>query len=672
MSQATTAMPYRTPDPFRFSGLLPRMRQLLTLLRKELRESLWFTLAFLLILSIDPLQYAFNPSPSTLPSDVFGVIAILLAILAGIVSGLRDLASPRQDFWRSRPITARAFALTRLTAGLFSWLLPVIFVFTAYILLCHYRTLSNPYVTDAHIDRFLSPNLPQISFAFAAFAVAHLAATLLRSAIDAALLTLAVLLCLWLLPIILPPLSFLNTLSILRHSPLWIYPLTGGVGVREGDALVSFTSLGIRLRYRPDFLFHLLGMLTIAAVCSAAACRAVSRNWHTPFNRKFTLWSLGASAVLLLAAAGLQIRSTLSSTQELPILSPTTGRPCVIRQFIQTDRQLFAIAYAPYDARDQDNHAYYAFPLTSSAGSWSLGRPIPLGHAAVRHYSPSHYAWSPALPDRIFTLDHKYTEATTPDGHWTITTHRLLLREISLAPETPGQLLRETDLLPLTNGVGASILDVQGSTLLLRLIRPTNQFILQYDLASQTLLPPDDRPSAHGDTYSMFRAFDDSVDDLGRPREPHTLTLPPLPGLTPAERLDALARYLTSNDHIPSLAANRLALLDHDGTIRAYRQTDLTPTLARFAPVGQYTPSTIESQMYKHQNTFGASGNWLYRLYWPGTLRLFHITDSSITLAGQFNRPADYLYSAHITNQTLLAGGQKLYIIPLPNTPPTP
>src|SRR4030095_10090262 len=107
-----------------------------------------------------------------------------------------------------------------------------------------------------------------------------------------------------------------------------------------------------------------------------------------------------------------------------------------------------------------------------------------------------------------------------------IATQQLTLRETSLSPQTLGQVLCETDLLPSTDRSGASILGIYGSTMLLRLLRPSDQWILQYDLVSRTLLNPKKPASPEIDTYRQLRSFDRTRNELGQPNEPYTLALP--------------------------------------------------------------------------------------------------------------------------------------------------
>lgn len=678
MSHATPAMMYRGRDPFTFRTIASRLHQLATLLRKELRENRWFILSSLPILALVPLQYALGAYQNVYPGDGFGLIIILLAAFAGIISGLRDLAEPRQDFWRSRPIRPHTFAATRLIAALISWFVPAFPAFIAYAYICSLQTRPDaphdPYTLA--LSYFLTANLPQIFFAFAAFGIAHLTATLTRSAVDAALLTLAILLGLWLLPVILPPLSFLSTLYTMQNAPITIHASSGPAMWNNGTDAVYVSAMGVGINCRMHFLVHTASMLLIAIAAGTLSCVALARNWHVPMNRKLTLWWLGICTVLLLAAAGLQIRSDLSSTQELLLPSPVTGKACLISQFIQTDHQLLAIAFDPTDrdpaAPRGDHPAYYAFPLHQSSDSWSVGNPISLGRArSANMFSAEERPcfWTSALSDRICTFDLLRTEGRDSKAVPALTTNRMTLREVSLAPEAAGHVVRETDLLPDVGPNGADLIGTVGTTMLLHPWQDSRTMI-QYDLSSPTPSNQGRITASYVDVYFEMQSFDQTRAGNGIPREAYTLSLPNVSRLVPNERLDLALTLAGPYNRLAALSAGRLTLFDYD-LIRTYRQIDLTPTLARFTPVGRYKFSAIESLMYSHQGSSaqGASGDWVFRIHWSGGLRLFHLTDSSIRLAGQFNRPADQLLAAHIAGNHLLVGGQRLYIISLPPPP---
>ena len=139
-----------------------------------------------------------------------GVLAVFVAV--GV--SCRDVAGRLEDFWRSRPIGVMPSLLVKYCVGL------------AVVLV----SCMGPLLIEQIVDRNESPNFPPEGAVMlvwgpflwiAIYSLAFLLGILVRRVAHAAMLGLAMLLLVYFLPMVLPPLKFLSITHVVALSTSW-------------------------------------------------------------------------------------------------------------------------------------------------------------------------------------------------------------------------------------------------------------------------------------------------------------------------------------------------------------------------------------------------------------------------------------------------------------------
>lgn len=258
------------------------------ILWKEWRETRIYLLIALGIFVLLPLiggleylaQYGrhFHIEASMFVYPLGGVLAVFVAV----GGTCRDLRPKLEDFWRSRPVSPVQWMLVKFGIGLaiveVSCLLP----------------LWIEYFTSA--DAGLRWQMPRLMLWFVfywvmIYSVGFLCGVILRRTAHAAVLAFALLLLIYLLPTIFPPLSWL---SIMRFS---------------GPYMDMFQAAWAAPR-----------MLAIAVPLLALSLVAARWQWHIEPGPKFMYGSISAVVLIFLLSAGYHLGTNLPvlQTVELP------------------------------------------------------------------------------------------------------------------------------------------------------------------------------------------------------------------------------------------------------------------------------------------------------------------------------------------------------------------
>ena len=217
----------------------------------------------------------------------------VLAVFAGVGVTTPDRRPKLEDFWRSRPIQVGRWLAVKYAVGL-AVVLVACAVPTAFELLL-----------DRHTDPAVVTTLTFLPFFWTAiFSLAFLAGCLVARPSHAAALGLAAMLLIYLLPVVLPPLSWMNVADF------------DGVRMKFGEP--PFAEW--RHLWGSRQVAFAAGMLAVAAAAAMAAVVGVGRGWRVESGRR-TLYGLVATALLLLfGSAAYQLGTNLPVLQraELP------------------------------------------------------------------------------------------------------------------------------------------------------------------------------------------------------------------------------------------------------------------------------------------------------------------------------------------------------------------
>ena len=401
-------------------------------------------------------------------------------------------------------------------------------------------------VINVHADQSgvrLATFLP--FFWAAAFGLAFAGGCLVARPSHAAAIGLAALMLLYVVPIVVPPLRWLN-----------VADLDDSHDYLAGKTLAGWASL-----WGPPQLGFAAGMVAVAAVAFAVARVAVRRGWRVESGRR-TLYGLVAAALLLaFASAAFQLATDLPvlATASLPI-----GEAVWSIRLDGDAGTVFAGTDHGVQSDGKQLITYTSRPLTVRGDQLILGPPTPLTQDRVNMAG----RWSAARAHGVGYFAEAAPGESLIDPHVvylgmfdTQTGASLGRLDLWTEPATsPPLRLWQTGNRLIVYAARLDVIDIS---------RPGKPRVVS------------DEPWPFGQMEGPIYQSDDRV----------TVRLSPLPGLSPAERLaSALSRqYLFDG----SLLCMNYWRGKYDA-VHCFRLTRLAADEATFASIGHYQPTWLQ------------------------------------------------------------------------------
>ncbi|MHC4239382.1 MAG: hypothetical protein ACYSUC_06450 [Planctomycetota bacterium] len=425
------------------------MRSCMALIWKEWREVRWFLFVGLAIFLGFPLLEASrvylrgHTFCSDIPDGMVPSLGGVFAIFVAVGATSRDLKDKLACFWQSRPVGIWRWAAAKYLLGLLVVLLvcctPLVmqfFMFKA----AHRQT------------RFISSVLFCHTFTLVlVYSLAFLTGCLIRSAVYAAIFSMAVGLLIYFLPMLAPALEGFSILSIMEQRPLQLVRL-GELGrgrpwfwVMRGIVRIPGAG-GWALRCNIEFLRYVVFALTCSAAGVVTAGIAVKRNWRVKVGQKLMFWSLGGVAFLLFLTFAFQVGSNLKCVEQVPLdsegkrgvaMMACDGRQGVLLLHDETGRRI----------PNRPRYSLRRFDL-SQKEPW-IGREFRLGD--VPKYSwwrdTGKIAWSARHPEQVYFLKR---EVGTEEDKWKLKELFLCTARLESGDGEPAKVSR----LDLTDYLG--------------------------------------------------------------------------------------------------------------------------------------------------------------------------------------------------------------------------
>ncbi|MFA9480020.1 hypothetical protein ACERK3_17215 [Phycisphaerales bacterium AB-hyl4] len=411
------------------------MRIYLALAWKELHELRWFWYAGMALMVVLPLTaelyevFGFA-GRARLLVNVTLALGAAFAVFTAVAATCRDLGAGVETFWRSRPISVATYVGVKFASGL----LIVLSVAVAAIVFQHLLTMAltfGPGRGDQTWAEPLNAMAVQAPVMTAMYAVAFLLGAAIGQAVPAVFLALLAGLMLYFVPVLLPPLAYMDVFEALRHH-------------------------GRRPQLSPQ-LGELAGtLLAIAGVAAVLAWLALERQVRIAVNAHVLGWTVAVLLLVMMSVAAMQIGSNLTPERVVPV---TAERNEVVLEMI-TDGQRGIVATVgagqinTQSRRELPDHAHVRVDIrgrilrsidmnAKPAASEGVGidrgwhrRTIPL-------------FWTPSRPQRVtvplvFSMtEYPEAEIVFPDG--LPVGHRLLgLGAFDLIRESSDALVRAT------------------------------------------------------------------------------------------------------------------------------------------------------------------------------------------------------------------------------------
>jgi hypothetical protein len=211
----------------------------------------------------------------------------VLAVFVAVGATCRDFRGHVEDFWRSRPM------------GIGRWMIVKYFIGLMIVL----AGCMAPAVLQLAINRQhdATPMLVWFPCLWAAvYSIAFLIGCLVRRTAHAAMLGLAALMLVWFLPMILPPLRWLDVTTI--------------TDTDNGEPLNKW-----QIIFGPRQYHFAVGMIAITAVAAFVAFLAVRRGWRVESGRKVMYGSVATSLLILCASAAFQLGTNLPILEQIDL-----------------------------------------------------------------------------------------------------------------------------------------------------------------------------------------------------------------------------------------------------------------------------------------------------------------------------------------------------------------
>ncbi|MGD0767748.1 MAG: hypothetical protein ABSB42_06075 [Tepidisphaeraceae bacterium] len=586
------------------------MKQLTALVWKEWREVrvfLWIAFGVFIGLPIIAgleamVQYSHRFEISTSPWVLgFGGV---LAVFVAVGATCRDFSGHLEDFWRSQPV------------GITRWLLAKYFVGLAVVLVA----CALPLAIEVSIDRDKSalPLIVWFPFLWAAlYGIAFLAGCLVRRTSHAAMLALAAMLLVYCLPVVIPPLQWLNVSTVTDFSTGMLGPWPRVLGLSQ----LAFAA----------------GMLGLAIAVLVLSLLAVHFDWRVGSGRKMMYASLSAAILILFASAAFQLGTNMPILRQIDM--PMGEQVCRIHcdgndgyVITRTGR---LIAPTPDSTVRKYECNFRTVKLTDSG--IELGNPIRV--ASQFTYDLWFHVHAPGHPETIYYISNTGEEER--ETLW------LNVAQLDKGIDKPAIRLWEyeqyspNDSWPLLYASGDRLYVIASRLITLDITQPLTPRVISN-------VP-------FGYSFGWARRGNDSLTEI----------LPPVPTLSPRQRLQAVA-------HPFSFEGDTLCewlRVNNDSTLLAYRLAQLTDTRAVFKMIGQYTPTLLE-EIFGAPNPLDVElqNGLLYVSQYPGNTENPHIDvfdtrgPHPLRLIGHFAAPGVRTVCP-LPDGRALVGGDKLWLV---------
>jgi hypothetical protein len=659
------------------------IRPSLSLIWKEYREQRWFLLAALAIFLGFPLIEAaarFNNAPgmrTMLQPEFYSDSAVglvlgfggLLAIFVGVGSTTRDLRDELHVFWRSRPIGVGAWLGVKYAVGL----LTVLTACTLPLLMQFWMIYRYPQAH--HSGTEVGTTLGIHSFTLVLlFSIAFLIGCLVRHATQAALLALAAALMVYFLPVVVGPMSSLSAFNLMHRetfqltrnfapgTPAWWWfkvPLPGFWAVVVQREWATFAA----------------AMLVGSAAAAALAVVAVRRDWRIEADRKAMHWSLGGVAVLLFGVTAFQVGSNLKVQRQFdfPVKEHTaSGMVTDGRRGVMLLRDTSTVQWY-----GQVRVKLCSFELTDGAGAVSAARfgavlapphkiNVPLS------FNGAILFWRPERSDRAHLLVENSGHVLT-DGrggsNYKVESLELVTFDLA-ATSAEAAVVHRLDLRPLLPDMQMAARAHQMGD---RVFIAGRENVLVVDLsnadAPRVERSLDMMVAGPGNVKvnSLWVGALESTDAQGRSLL--TMPLPPLPGLTPRERLAALLPLAMTNTRY-GFDGDTLAAADRETGVAAYRLTAIDEQSARFDQLGrrEYTPLERLTGNYTYSLLLRENMLYAHQMRLSGGVTVYDLRDPARPRsAGHFGvaKATDFKV-APLADGRLLMAADRLYVLEPP------
>jgi ABC-type transport system involved in multi-copper enzyme maturation permease subunit len=560
------------------------MNQFKSLLWKEWREIRVFFFIALFVFVVLPLIGGLE---DFVQHGRFEVVASIwtyflggvLAIFIGVGTVVRDLNGPLEDFWRSRPLSVTRWLIVKYFVGL------VVVIFTLVVPLA-----IELLVNKTKIDVVIPPQLIMAWHPFVwavLYSVGFLMACLLRRGAHAAMLSLAVMLLLYFLPEVLPPLHHLSVTWVVQESQ---FPRQD----HTGKLLPYYHALPWALRnvvFRPLQLQFAAGMLILCLIAVGLSLLVIRRDTHIESGRRTIYWSIGGALLVLFASASFQVASNLTLLQSTSL---PNADEFVSDVRIAQDHGLLITNRWQASPPDHGEWFHTAYPFKITPAGVQLESPVSLPDKS--YYVG--FVWRPEHPNVIYVpgvvrINKNPDDPTDHDDYPKLT---VFVLNGSAAQVSELEFKEFTTKDSMASSWGRHSLFAAGD----RLYLISTSHVLIFDIADP--LKPhllSNQTIPYTPNYYQWSG------SISEDTDPVIFPLQQIPGLSAHDRL---AAWMSDWKTFDGEAFYR----ENDNRIAAYHLEQLTDTTATFRKAGRYDVTPVQRLFGSGAAYATASDGFLY------------------------------------------------------------
>ncbi len=496
----------------------------------EVRAFLWIAFGmFILLPVIGGIEERFQ-SPARFEISAYPWVVTfggVLAIFVAVGATCRDFSGHLEDFWRSRPISITRWLLVKYLVGLGVVLVACI----------------TPLAIELEFNREKSAILLIVWFPFlwaALYGIGFLTGCLVRRTAHAAMLALSAMLLVYFLPVVLPPLQWLN-INVVTDSAI-----TFNQRVSPGHDWPNVFDL-------PQLAFA-GGMLGLAIIVLLLSLLAVNRDWRIGSGRKMMYGSVAGVVLILFASAAFQLGTNMSILRQI---DAPKGEP--IWTIRHRGNEGYVISERPDSLPDREvRFNCRTIKLTNSG--FEFGRPAEVDQQF--------------LYDFVWYLDHAPSDYNIVYYINDTTNSRKVSLWLNLAQLNKGTgkpFLHLWDFgndskdgfRPVVYAAGDRLYVIGRRLIVLDITQPLAPRVIS------------DVPFGYSFIWSPYGM------------DPITEILPPVPGLSPRQKLQAV-------NNLYCFEGDTICEWTDDSGLLVYHLTHLTDSKAVFKKVGQYQPTLLE------------------------------------------------------------------------------
>lgn len=404
------------------------MKATLALGRKEFRQVRWFLFWGLMVFLVFPLLEAIvsyqkgHAFRTDMPEGITLCLGGFFAIFTAVGIICPELREGLFVFWRSKPIAIWRWILLKYTVGLFVVLIVCVI----------------PLVMELLLHRFASPNRVQ-DFVYTAlnshtftiiliYSLTFLIGCLVRQTTHATILSFAIMLLVYFLPLLVSPLEGFSIINLLFRfkTPFRIeLAETGSKFIGEGLFGTAMEQWGywfgspkwawLRLpgdkalicHYFSGYFLFILTMLGISLVSVVLSVLAIVHNWRVKMGQKLLCWSLGVVVLLIFSTIAFAIGSNLKCHKmfKLKYVGKKVGNQLhygLVNSVIDGNKGLcMGLKAKPREQKDYD---FYIFTFGLSNETVHFSGQTYLDNKTGNYGRGQRIAWSVENPDIVWML----------------------------------------------------------------------------------------------------------------------------------------------------------------------------------------------------------------------------------------------------------------------------